>query len=65
MNRSRRETQEALAGVVAAIVGVIVVTLAPPDLRPVAIVALVVVYFLAYVVRGYVRPSGPDDRSSR
>ncbi len=44
---------EALAGIVAAIIGVIVVSLAPPDLRPVAIVVLVVVYFLAYLLRGY------------
>jgi hypothetical protein len=65
MNRSRTEILEALAGVAAAIIGVIVVTLAPPDLRPIAIVALVVVYFLAFVVRGYFRSRGPDDRSSR
>jgi hypothetical protein len=65
MNRSRTETLEALAGVVAATVGVIVVTLAPSDLRPLAIVVLVVVYFLAYVVRGYLRAGGPGDRSSR
>ena len=65
MNRSRAETLEALAGVVAATVGVIVVTLAPPDLRPLAIVVLVVVYFLAYVVRGYLRAGGRGDRSSR
>jgi ABC-type phosphate transport system permease subunit len=65
MNRSPTETMEALAGVIAASVGVIVVTLAPPDLRPFAIVLLVVVYFLAYVVRGYLRRDGPGDRSSR
>ena len=65
MSRSRTETLEALAGVVAATVGVIVVTLAPADLRPLAIVVLVVVYFLAYVVRGYLRSRAPDDRSSR
>ena len=65
MNRSRTETLEALAGVVAAIIGVIVLTLAPSDLRPLAIVVLVVVYFLAHVVRGYLRAGGPDDRSSR
>jgi len=65
MSRSRTETLEALAGVVAATVGVIVVTLAPADLRPFAIVVLVVVYFLAYVVRGYLRSRAPDDRSSR
>jgi hypothetical protein len=65
MNRSRTETLEALAGVVAATVGVIVVTLAPPDLRPFAIVVLVVVYFLAYVLRGYLRAGGPGDRSPR
>jgi membrane protein implicated in regulation of membrane protease activity len=53
MNRSRAETMEALAGVAAAIVGVIVVSLAPSDLRPVAIVVLVVVYFLAYLLRGF------------
>jgi len=53
MKRSRAETMEALAGVVAAIVGVIVVSLAPSDLRPLAIVVLVVVYFLAYLLRGY------------
>ena len=53
MKRSRAETMEALAGIVAAIIGVIVVSLAPPDLRPVAIVVLVVVYFLAYLLRGY------------
>ena len=53
MKRSRAETIEALAGIVAAIIGVIVVSLAPPDLRPVAIVVLVVVYFLAYLLRGY------------
>jgi hypothetical protein len=56
---------EALAGVIAASVGVIVVTLAPPDLRPFAIVVLVVVYFLAYFLRGYLRGGGPGDRSSR
>ena len=65
MNRSPTETMEALAGVIAASVGVIVVTLAPPDLRPYAIVLLVVVYFLAFVVRGYLRRDGPGDRSSR
>lgn len=59
MNRSRTEVQEALAGVVAAIVGVIVVTLAPSDLRPLAIVALVVVYFLAYVARATSAPEAP------
>ena len=68
MNRSPTESMEALVGVIAASVGVIVVTLAPPDLRPFAIVVLVVVYFLAYFARGYLRPrgpGGPDDRSSR
>lgn len=65
MNRSRSETLEALAGVVAAIIGVIVVSLAPSDLRPIAIVVLVVVYFLAYLMRGYFRAGGPGDRSSR
>jgi hypothetical protein len=65
MNRSRTETLETLAGVAAAVVGVIVVAVAPSDLRPFAIVALVVVYFLAYVVRGYFRAGGPGDRSSR
>ena len=65
MNRSRTETMEALVGVVAAIVGVIVVTLAPTDMRPFAIVVLVVVYFLAFVARSYVRARGPGDRSSR
>jgi hypothetical protein len=65
MNRSPTETNEALAGVIAASVGVIVVTLAPPDLRPLAIVVLVVAYFLAYLLRGYLRGGGPDDRSSR
>jgi hypothetical protein len=65
MNRSPTETMEALAGVIAASVGVIVVTLAPPDLRPLAIVVLVVVYFLAFVIRGYLRAGGPGDRSSR
>jgi hypothetical protein len=65
MNRSRTETMEALAGVIAASVGVIVVTLAPPDLRPFAIVVLVVVYFLAYFVRGYLRARDGDDRSPR
>jgi hypothetical protein len=53
MKRSREETTEALAGIVAAIIGVIVVSLAPPDLRPAAIVVLVVVYFLAFLLRGY------------
>ena len=65
MNRSPTETMEALVGVIAASVGVIVVTLAPPELRPFAIVVLVVVYFLAYFARGYLRPGGPDDRPSR
>jgi hypothetical protein len=65
MNRTRTETLEALAGVVAAIIGLIVVTLAPSDMRPFAIVVLVVVYFLAFVVRSYVRARGPGDRSSR
>ncbi len=65
MKRSPTETMEALAGVIAASVGVIVVTLAPPDLRPFAIVVLVVVYFLAFVLRGYLRRDGPGDRSSR
>lgn len=65
MNRSRTETLEALVGVVAAIIGVALVSVAPPDLRPIAIVVLVVVYFLAYVARGYVRGGGPGDRSSR
>jgi hypothetical protein len=53
VNRSRSETLEALAGIVAAIIGVVVVSLAPSDLRPFAIVVLVVVYFLAYLLRGY------------
>ena len=65
MNRSRTETLETLAGVAAAVVGVIVVAVAPSDLRPFAIVVLVVVYFLAYVVRAYLRSRAPDDRSSR
>jgi hypothetical protein len=65
MNRSRTETTEALAGVIAASVGVIVVTLAPPDMRQLAIVVLVVVYFVAYLLRGYLHAGGPDDRSSR
>ena len=65
MNRSPTETMEALAGVIAASVGVIVVTLAPPDLRPFAIAVLVVVYFLAFVLRGHLRRGGPGDRSSR
>ena len=56
---------EALAGVIAASVGVIVVSLAPPDLRPFAIVVLVVVYFLAFLVRGFLRRDRPGDRSSR
>jgi hypothetical protein len=53
VNRSRSETLEAVAGIVAAIIGVVVVSLAPSDLRPFAIVVLVVVYFLAYLLRGY------------
>jgi hypothetical protein len=65
MNRSRTETMEALAGVIAASIGVIIVTLAPPDMRQLAIVVLVVVYFLAYFARGYLRTGGPGDRSSR
>ena len=65
MNRTRTETLEALAGVVAAIVGVIVVTLAPTDIRPFAVVVLVVVYFLAFLVFGYLRARRTGNRSSR
>ena len=57
MNRSRSETIEALAGIVAAIIGVTVVSLAPSDLRPIAMIVLVVVYFLAYLLRGYLNRS--------
>lgn len=65
MKRSRTETVEALAGVLAAIVGVILVSLAPADLRPLAIVALVVVYVLGYLALGFMRARGPGNRSSR
>ena len=65
MTKSRTEMLEALVGVVAAIIGVALVSVAPPDLRPIAIVVLVVVYFLAYFARGYLRAGGPGGRSSR
>jgi hypothetical protein len=65
MNQSRTETLEALVGVVAAIIGVALVSVAPPDLRPLAIVVLVVVYFLGFLLRGFIRGDRPGDRSSR
>ena len=58
--RSRTETIETLAGVVAAIIGVTVVSVAPADIRPLAIVVLVVGYFLAFLVRGYLRRGRHD-----
>ena len=75
MNRSRTETMEALIGVVAAIInmlkrlggslGVALVSVAPPDLRPIAIVVLVVIYFIGFLLRGFIRGDRPGDRSSR
>ena len=65
MMRSRTEALEYIAGIVAAIIGVFLVSQAPSDLRPLAVIALVVLYFLGYVVRGYFRAGGPGDRSSR
>jgi uncharacterized membrane protein YfcA len=56
---------ESLAGIVAAFVGVFLVSAAPSDLQPLAIVVLVVVYFLGFVVRGYIRAGRPRNRSSR
>ena len=58
--RSRTETIETLAGVVAAIIGVAVVSVAPADVRPLAIIVLVVAYFLAFLVRGYLRGDRRD-----
>ena len=58
--RSRTETIETLAGVVAAIIGVAVVSVAPADVRPLAIIVLVVGYFLAFLVRGYLRRDRRD-----
>jgi len=63
--RSRREKLETLAGAVAAVVGVFLVSGAPEDLRLFVLLAFGVLYFLAYVVLGYVRAGGPDDLSSR
>jgi hypothetical protein len=64
MNRSREEMQEAIAGVVAAIVGLFVVSLAPPDIRPLAILLAIAVYFLGFLVLGYLR-ARRTGRSSR
>ena len=58
--RSRTEMIETLAGVVAAIIGVVLVSLAPADVRPLAIIVLVVGYFLAFLVRGYLRRGRRD-----
>jgi hypothetical protein len=55
MKRSRTENQEALAGIVAAIVGLVIVSDAPTDLRPIAILVLIVVYVLGFLVLGYLR----------
>ena len=65
MKNARPEALETIAGVVAALIGVFLVSQAPADLRPVAIVVLVVIYFLAYVVRGYLRAGRPGNGSSR
>jgi hypothetical protein len=63
--RSRREKLETLAGIIAAFVGVFLVSAAPEDIRLPVVLGVVAVYFLAYVVLGYIRAGGPDDRSSR
>ena len=55
MKRSRTEKQEALAGIVAAIVGLAIVSNAPTDLRPIATLVVIVVYFLGFLVLGYLR----------
>jgi uncharacterized membrane protein HdeD (DUF308 family) len=55
MKRSRTENQEALAGIVAAIIGLVIVSNAPTDLRPLAILVDIAVYFIGFVVLGYRR----------
>jgi hypothetical protein len=65
MNRSRTENQEALAGVVAAIVGLFLVSNAPPDLRPLAILVVIAVYFAGFLGLAYLRARRGRDRSSR
>jgi hypothetical protein len=65
MKRSREETLEALAGVVAAIVGLFLVSLAPPDIRPLAILVAIAVYFVGFLVFGYLRARRTRNRSSR
>lgn len=65
MNRSREETLEAVAGVVAAIVGLFLVSLAPTDIRPLAILLAIAVYFLGLLVLGYRRARRTGNRSSR
>lgn len=65
MKTSRPEALATIVGIVAALIGVVLVSQAPADLRPFAIVLFVVIYFLAYVVRGYLRAGGDGDRSSR
>jgi hypothetical protein len=56
---------EALAGVAAALIGLVVVSIAPTDLRPLAILVVVVVYFVGFLVLGYARARGAGDRSQR
>ena len=65
MKRSRSENQEALAGVVAAIVGLFLVSNAPADQRPLAILVVIVVYFIAFLVVARVRARRARNRSSR
>jgi uncharacterized membrane protein HdeD (DUF308 family) len=55
MKRSRTENQEALAGIVAAIIGLVIVSNAPTELRPLAILVVIAVYFIGFVVLGYRR----------
>ena len=65
MKRSREETLEAVAGVVAAIIGLFLVSLAPTDIRPLAILLAIAVYFLGFLAFGYLRARRTGNGSSR